>query len=184
MMMTSLATKPQPSKTSTPHHDKQRAKICYAYKGPLHVHVLHQSVTTVDIISPFYWPNLRPFFLVDNVRITLTDTITTRSFPGSSQLTNTLLKTTNSFHSSPSVALDNSLEDLFTNEALDLTSYLATKGPPTINTNIIWMLCSQARQFSLSTKLLLLTMLSLELLVLGSTFHLQMLPDPPTPVRF
>ncbi|KAG1829980.1 hypothetical protein EV424DRAFT_1378598 [Suillus variegatus] len=58
--------------------------------------------TTIDIISPFCMPYVRPLVLVDKCQTTPTCTAS-RSVPGSVHLTDALLQTTNSFRSSPSV---------------------------------------------------------------------------------
>ncbi|KAG1809814.1 uncharacterized protein HD556DRAFT_6262 [Suillus plorans] len=82
--------------------------------------------TTIDIISPFCMPYVRPLVLVDKCQTTPTCTAS-HSVPGSAHLTDALLqtmKTTNSLHSSPSVVPTDTfvhLKGVFTgtDEALD-----------------------------------------------------------------
>ncbi|KAG2135125.1 hypothetical protein DEU56DRAFT_399378 [Suillus clintonianus] len=85
---------------------------------------LSPSLTIHNGSSP---PKLRPLFLVDKFRTTLTNTTTNHSRSGSAHITDTLLQKTkaaNSLHSGLSVTAGNdfskNLEDAFTDEALDV----------------------------------------------------------------
>ncbi|KAG1775139.1 hypothetical protein EV702DRAFT_1199734 [Suillus placidus] len=86
------------------------------------------SSTTINIISPFCTPYIRPLvLLVDNCQTTPTST-TNHCIPGSAHLSDTLLQTTktvDSLHSSPSIVLNDDfihLEGVFsaTDKTLDI----------------------------------------------------------------
>jgi hypothetical protein len=94
--------------------------------------------TTIDIISPFCTPYIRPLvILVDKCQITPTS-ITNHSIPGSAHLTDAFLQATEtakSIHSSPSVVPNDDFihsEDVFigTDEVLD-TNNVETLAPRT-----------------------------------------------------
>ncbi|KAG1908819.1 uncharacterized protein F5891DRAFT_1180385 [Suillus fuscotomentosus] len=81
------------------------------------------SSTTIDIISPFCMPYVRPLVLVDKCQ-TMPTCTANRSVPGSVHLMDALLQTTNSLCSSPSVVPKDDcihVEGVFTgtDEALD-----------------------------------------------------------------